>query len=61
MRRYLSALHLLVLLPLGQVLHGLVNVDSLFIKKLLLLLSSTIQRILSLLVVLWLLMREVDI
>ena len=54
-------MHLLVLLPLGQVLHGLVNVDFLFVEKLLLLLSSTIHRILRLLVVIRVLMREVDI
>ena len=61
MRRYFSALHLLKLLSLGQVLHGLVNVDSLFVEKLLLLLGSTIHRILRLLVLVRLLMREVDI
>ena len=54
-------MHLLKLLSLGQVLHGLVNVDSLFVEKLLLLLGSTIHRILRLLVLVRLLMREVDI
>ena len=61
MRRYLPALHLLVLVLFREVLHCFINIWTLFIEHLLLLLCCPIHSVLSLFSVCRLLMRKVNL